>query len=195
VALGLQGGVVSHAIDLDGLEEKLFILRHLVHGTASFCMQDNISCEEDLEREFFHGYWGRLKVSVSNRLIECAIKSRMIEEFCAKDDTDNQLRDFEQQAVNQLNLGSVKQGNFKLTLREASNKIIHATRATIEFKSMVFTGPTARRWDGKYHLYGSHQGKPWHVELCVDSWAKSMYNFLKILEENEKTIHLGQDWS
>ena len=99
---------MSHAIDLDGLIEKLVILRHLVHGTASFCSQDNLVTGEDFDQEFFDGYWGQLKVSVSNRLIESAIKSRMIEEFCGKDDGDNELIEFEKKAVGQLKLGSVK---------------------------------------------------------------------------------------
>jgi len=86
------------------------------------------------------GIGGRLKVLLSNYLIECAVKARMIQEYCSKDDYDDELAKFEQEAVGELSLGKVAEGNFKLTLREASNKIIHSTSAIIEFKNTDIEG-------------------------------------------------------
>ena len=52
---------MSHAIDFDGLEEKLFVLRHLVHGAPSYCAHEDIGTEIDAGYESFDGYWGTTK--------------------------------------------------------------------------------------------------------------------------------------
>ncbi len=186
---------MSHAIDFDGLDEKLFILRHMVHGAPAYCVIEDIGSEIDAGDESFDGYWGRLKVLLSNYLIECAVKSRMIQEYCSKDDVEGEISKFENEAVCELSLGQVVEGSFKLTLREASNKIIHATSAIVEFKEIDQEGSSYKCWDGKYHLYVTHGKAQWHVELCVESWAKAMSAFLEILADNEKTFYMGQDWS
>lgn len=186
---------MSHAIDFDGFVDKLFVLRHLVHGAPSYCVSEDIGTEIDAGDESFDEYWGRLKGLSSNYLIECAVKARMIQEYCSKDDYDDELTKFEQDAVGKLSLGTVREGDFKLTLREASNKIIHSTSAIIEFKNTNTEGSSYKYWDGKYHLHGTHRNKQWHVELCVESWAKAMSAFLEILADNEKTFYMGQDWS
>lgn len=185
---------MSHAIDFDGLDEKLFLIRHLVHGAAAYCAAEDMQSEDEAGYEFFDGYWGRLKVLLSNYVIESAVKARMIQEFCEKND-EGELKEFEKEAVGILTLGKVLEGDFKLTLREASNKIIHATSAIIELKDTDVCGTSYKAWDGKYHLYGKHGKKDWHVELNVEDWAKAMSSFLEVLADNEKTFYMGQDWS
>ena len=48
---------MSHAIDLGGLEEKLYILRRLVYGAPSYCAREDKGTELDIGGEFFDEYW------------------------------------------------------------------------------------------------------------------------------------------
>ena len=47
---------MSHAIDIDGLDEKLFLIRHLVHGAATYCVAEDIRSENEAGYEFFDDY-------------------------------------------------------------------------------------------------------------------------------------------
>jgi|GEM_PF-3248775 hypothetical protein len=184
---------MSHAIDIDGIQNTLFVLRHLSHGTEKYCIRDEIKDEYDLNLEFFDGYWGRLKVTLSNNLIEVAAKVRMIEEYCRYQGYKDKLKQFEEEATGKRQLGIVKKGRVNLSLREASNKIIHATHAEVNFKSVIYLKNEYLCWDGAYSLFGQHSGKDWEVVLDVESWAKSLSAFLELLEESEIVNSMGHN--
>lgn len=169
----------------------------MVHGSSSYCVSNKIGSKYDDEagQEYFDEYWAQLKYLLSNYLIECAVKIRMVQEFCGKEDSYEVLARYEEKAVESLSLGRVIEGGFNLTLRETTNKIIHSTSAKIEFSDIESDGDAYKAWDGKYHLYGSHGKSDWHVELCVENWAKTMSTYLDVLADDEKIFYMGQDWS
>jgi hypothetical protein len=72
---------MSHAIDLEGLYEKLFLLQHIAHGSLSHCRSAKVVLEDpDFDPEFdpnFKTIWSLTKTLVSNYLIECAVKLRI----------------------------------------------------------------------------------------------------------------------
>ena len=70
------------------------------------------------------------------------------------------------------------QGNFELTLREPSNKIIHATRVISEWKRSTTEGVEFKFWSGTLKLSGDRNGKPWCLRLYVSSWGRAMQRFL-----------------
>lgn len=184
---------MSHAIDIDGIQEKLFVIRHLCHGTEKYCIRDKIQTELDLSIDFFDGYWGKLKVLLSNNLIEIAAKVRMIEEFCNAQGYSDLLKELEDEAIGKRKLGSVSKGKFRLTLREAANKIIHSTHAEVNFKNFSYLNTQYLCWDGAYEMHGKHGQKEWTVVLDIESWAICLSNFLRLLEENELTFSMGQN--
>jgi hypothetical protein len=186
---------MSHAIDFDGLQEKLFLLRHLSLGSINYCKEENVGSNIDIGEGEFDSYWGLLKVLLSNYLIESAVKLRMIQEFCTKNGYDEELSNIEKNAIEGLNLGSILEGSFKLTIRESTNKIIHATMATIEFSESNGIKHAFKHWDGYYHLHGNKGKASWHLALNVNSWAKAISAYLEELESNELTIYMGQDWA
>lgn len=106
VVLG-YGGRLSHSIDFVGLDEKLFILRHIVHGASSNCATEKIASEDDTESQHFDEYWSRLKGLLGNYLIESAVKARIVHEFCTKNDDDGELAMHEKKALDSLTLGRV----------------------------------------------------------------------------------------
>jgi hypothetical protein len=186
---------MSHAIDLDGLHEKLFILQHLVYGSQGYCVSEGITDEEEAGYTEFQSCWGWTKAIVSNYLIECAVKLRMIQEFCARNCDADELNAMEQNAMGGLVIGRIHEGTFRLTVREACNKIIHATRATIVFGSTDESAGSVQHWDGQYNLTGTQGNHQWSLQLDVASWAKAAAHYLELLETSEKTIYLGQDFA
>ncbi|MBB6088662.1 hypothetical protein [Wenzhouxiangella marina] len=185
---------MSHAIDFDGLHEKLFLLRHLSLGSEAYCRQEGIGSDADIGEGEADAYWGWLKALLGNYLIECAVKLRMIQEFCTASGFEEELVNFERSALEGLELGLIHEGDFALSVRETTNKIIHATRATIDFVPTVDT-PAFRHWDGYYHLYGKKGTHNWHLSLAVYSWSKAVSAYLDELQFSELTLYMGQDWA
>lgn len=186
---------MSHAIDFDGLQEKLFLLRHLSLGSEAYCGEEEIGSEADICEGEFDFYWGWMKVVLSNYLIECAVKLRMVQEFCTNNGYEEELKQFEESALEGLEIGIVYQGNFQLSVRETTNKIIHATRATINFKESEGAIRAFKHWDGYFHLYGRRSSSGWHVAVAINSWAKAVASYLDELHSSELTIYMGQDWA
>jgi hypothetical protein len=186
---------MSHAIDFDGMQEKLFLLRHLSLGSKAYCREEEIGSDIDIGEGEFDSYWGWLKVVLSNYLIESAVKLRMIQEYCAKDGYAEELASYERTAMKGLSLGTIHQGSFTISVRETTNKIIHATRATIAFTEEPGGHGTYRHWDGYYHLYGKKGSADWHLALDVNAWSKAVSIYLDELQSNELTLYMGQDWA
>jgi|RhiMetdeSRZDD1v2_1073273.scaffolds.fasta_scaffold167143_2 hypothetical protein len=190
---------MSHAIDLEGLYEKLFLLQHIAHGSLSHCRSAKVVLEDpDFDPEFdpnFKTIWSLTKTLVSNYLIECAVKLRMIQEFCAKHFEADDLNMLEERAMTDLLIGRIVQGTFRLTIREASNKIIHATSATVDFAPSATEAPPVLYWHGLCNLRGHHGRAPWHLELDVAQWARAVIRYLEFLADEEKLCYLGQDYA
>jgi len=186
---------MSHAIDFDGLQEKLFLLRHLSLGSRSYCSEEELGSEIDVGEGEFDSYWGLLKGILSNYLIECAVKLRMIQEFCAKNGYAEKLSNAEIVALAGIVIGRIEKGNFPLSIRETTNKIIHSTRAIISFSKEPAKHGEYRFWSGYYHLQGTKGAADWQLAIDVNSWAKAVSIYLKALESNELTLYMGQDWA
>ncbi|MBN3817104.1 hypothetical protein G3N57_11020 [Paraburkholderia sp. Se-20369] len=187
---------MSHAIDLLSLREKLFVLQHISHGSEKYCQDVGLVVEDDLyDRNFDPNYktvWADTKVLVSNYLIECAVKLRMLQEFCEKSDDRSKIAALGKQAVGDLPIGRVLDGSFQLSIREASNKIIHATSCDLYFKE---SQAAVIYWQGTCNLKGSLGKESWHLELHVANWGLAVQRYLDILGENGMLDYLGQDYA
>ena len=186
---------MSHAIDLDGVQEKLFILQHLAYGSPGFCRSERITSQVEAGYTEFDSCWGWTKVIVSNYLIECAVKLRMIEEHCSHKTEAENLEALEKKAMSGLVVGHIHEGKFKLTVREACNKIVHATTATIDFSVQEEEPNDIQSWDGQFNLTGIQNEKPWRFQLDVAAWAKAASRYLELLQDKEYTLDLGQDFN
>ena len=185
---------MSHAIDTDGIREKLIVLEHACYGSHAYCAARGIGGDEDQGDGELDEYWGWMKGIVSNYTIECAVKLRMIDEYCTKNSDPEQYQEA-LEAAHISKLGHVRLGDFDLTLRECSNKIIHATRTELSIVKGATTGKTIQYWSGFYNLHGSRGADNWHVELNVANWCGSTLRFLDELETREMILYMGQDWS
>lgn len=186
---------MSHFIDLDGLHERLFILQQVSLASKAYCQLQGITTESLEDDTPFQSTWGWTKGLVSNYCIECAVKLRLIQDFCEKSGSRGELASLEKQAMQGESLGEVLHGRFRLTIREAANKIVHATSAEVDFLQGTLDEGFIRYWDGRYVLQGSKGSERWKLSLDVRAWAKACVRYLYLLEQDERLLYLGQDFA
>lgn len=181
---------MTHSIDFHGIEERLFLLQQIVLGSRSYCEERGIC-----RRPFPHGdggwlnYSGSLQQLVSTYTIECAVKTRVVQDFIMASPRPLAMKSLELEATQGFNIGKVHEGEFNLTIRESCNKIIHATSVELGWTKVRLRNPSRQveYWSGALHLRGKQARKSWHVELFVLKWAIAMETFHSLLDD-------GTDW-
>ena len=179
---------MPHLIDFDGLEHDLFVLQHTAYGSKEFCEKF------DLNTECYGGdyewweYKGLLKTYVSNKIIESAIKLRMIQDFAKHDDDEIDLKAFDTNARKGLVIGSILGVSTPLSLRESCNKIVHATEARMQWMNSL-DKQEVEYWGGFYELFGENKGAAWRVDLNIPDWCTAMIRFNKTMQEEVDWHH------
>lgn len=181
---------MTHSIDFKGIEERLFLLQQMALGSRAYCEERGIC-----RRPFPQGsggwldYSGALQQLVSTYTIECAVKTRVVQDFIAASPRPVEMKRLEAEAIAGFALGIVHEGTFELSLRESCNKIIHATSVDLGWKKARLRNPSRQveYWNGSLHLRGKQSKRPWHVELSVIDWAIGMENLHALLDD-------GTDW-
>ncbi len=180
--------LMSHSFDFMGLSEKLFLLRHLTSGTREFCKKEQmIEGPIDYEDDWSM-YYMRMRSIVSSRLIELAANMRIVEDTCRHQDSYSysDLRELDELCRDNLSIGKVHEGEFKLTLRKSCNKIIHATEYDLMISTSKNSKPYYRYsyWNGQCSLKGEWSNHPWHIELDVKAWCEAIDYFMDELSRN-----------
>ena len=185
---------MSHAIDFDSLEEKLFLLQQIVIASDSYCQRERTGAESDAGDAAFDMYWGWVKTIGTNYLLECAIKTRVFQDYLRDKRIPIDLDAADAQAVANLKLATVQVGTFPLSLREISNKIIHATHVSVLWSTREDSIGYFKYWSGSFALHGHHKSLPWQVDLHVEQWAQAMTRYHDLLQNMEGRSYVGQDW-
>ncbi len=183
---------MSHIVDIDGIAEKLIILEHYANGSYQYCKDRLVASEEDQGYGSFDDYWGWTKGIVSNNILECAIKLRVIQDSCR--DNPSLLIEWDKTACKEFFIGNVVEGNFQLSIRESCNKIIHATNVIPCWKEGDVSGIRFKYWSGEYQLSGMHNKKKWQLILNIHQWSKAFIKFLDLYGSTDEHLYLGQDW-
>lgn len=181
---------MPHSINIDGTSESLFLLQNLGHASPSFCSLHKIRWGEAKGGFDWDYYFGWLKSIVCEHLIQVSIKLRMLEDILkANDEQVDQEVDFaslDASARQGLDLGRFHEGTGTLTLREAWNKVIHATDTQFDWDEKE----DHEAWSGTVWLSGSVRGKNWKVELNVEAFSIATSRYLDRLESNVDWHHL-----
>jgi hypothetical protein len=185
---------MSHHLDIDVVLEKLVLLQHFAAGSQSYCAHRLTGSDLDAGDGEFDEYWGWLKGIVCGSTLECAIKFRVLQDSTTGETDRKQFDLLDQKARADLTLGTVTLGSFPLTLRELSNKIIHATRVAPIWESASAKEVDFKFWGGALELSGERDGKPWGLKLLVPAWACAMQRFLSDPQTVEAFRYVGQDW-
>ena len=184
---------MPHLIDYAAIEDKIFVLIHLCGGSPLVCLNYKIGRSSKVYDAYdWLEYQGRLKVIVSNNLIEIAIKVRMLEDFIRLElDEDDildpagiDLKKKDEEARSGLEIGRFVEGQGTLTLRESFNKIVHATDAKLIWAEPEDTEEEVEWWCGEYSLFGRMRGKVWHVELYVADWCLAVRKYIDLLHQD-----------
>jgi hypothetical protein len=190
---------MPHRIDIDGISENLFILQNLSLASRSFCEKYRINQYSEEESEFdWYYYLGWLKSIVSEKLIDCAIKVRILQDFLREEDEEIDFADLDQRACSDLVLGQFHAGSDPLTLREACNKIIHATKVNLVWKDVASGAEDEREadedrpeyWNGSVMLEGSKGNKEWKLELYVVDFCIALERLLSELGDSVDWYHI-----
>ena len=179
---------MPHTLNIDRISESLFLLQGLVHGSKAFCEKHRIKWGEESHSEFeWEYYFGWLKSILCDHLISTSITMRMFQDILRDYDQEGLDLDAHQAAaVDGIQLGIVHEGNFDLTLREAFNKIIHATDTRLDWNDE----DSYEWWSGKVWLSGSMRGSAWKLELNVEGFAISTIRLVNSLESSVDWHHL-----
>lgn len=179
---------MPHSLNIDGISEGLFLLQNLCHASQSFCEKHLIEWGETHETEFdWEYYFGWLKSNLCENLIKTAITLRMLEDIVVSD-SEGELKPsaYYAEACRNLDLGTVLEGDFTLTLREAFNKIVHATDTQLEWNDE----DGYQWWSGCVFLYGKKNGHDWKLCLDVEAFAIAAHRFIEGISSKIDWYHL-----
>ena len=181
------------ALDLQDVQTKLFLLEQLLHGSKSYCHEFRIS-RQPSEPGTIRGDWiiysGYLETQVGNYIIECAIKTRMLQDLVGRSGQADP-RELDRIACDEMELGTFEDGSSLRGIRDSCNRIVHATEAKLEWlESEDEEGERFEYWSGSLLLCGSHRGNEWRLTLNVDEWCLAMRYFYIELDQNIEWMSL-----
>ena len=126
---------MPHKVNIDSIYENIFLLVNVCYGAKAFARSHNLSYENDEDLFGGHYYYGWLQAVVSDKLIDTAIKSRIIFDIIIKNqieleedgsESDWRLSEVDKRICRQYNIGYTLESRADVSIREACNKIIHA---------------------------------------------------------------------
>lgn len=182
---------MTHSIDFDSIEARLFTLHHVALGSKAFCEHFKIirGAEHPVEYEWWQ-YFGHLKALVSGTMIDAAIKIRMLQDFGCAEDNEFDVDALQMEASRGLDIGAIEDRG-ALSLRESCNKIIHATGAKLVWQAIGAADDAFEFWTGVYRLFGSDQsGKEWVARVNVSDWCTAMIRFNASFQEHIDWAHV-----
>lgn len=180
---------MAHLIEYASIEEHLFLLGQIAHASLPY-VQDLHSVVDHEKNEVWRytefeiahdDYKDWLRATVSNYLIQCATRTRIIQDMFAasreEGDYDSELeayQRFEDVAI-------CFEGKVSLSLRECCNKVIHATQVELDFIGLEQYGFTY--WSGRCLLRGDNRGRDWAVQINLKRWVMAMQHYLDCLKQ------------
>lgn len=118
--------------------------------------------------------------TVSSSLISSATRIRVLQDSYdfSIEDNPGYSADIDS-CENFKNIVKVENGNFKLSIRECCNKIIHATVYELEFQK---DSDGTEYWNGWCILKGEFQKKKWHIKLNIINFSFAVRHFIDCIK-------------
>jgi hypothetical protein len=171
---------MTHSFDFSGVSEKLFVLQQLQAASREYCRSTGL-CQNSYPygHDDWNDYAHRIMPIVSGYMIEIAAKVRILQDSMSDQIRPSVFARADTYALEDIPVGKVHSGGFKLSVRESCNKIIHATRVELEWVTRNRKAQNAYTyWSGAVNLFGEKAGEPWHLELEVSAWCLSVDIYL-----------------
>ncbi len=183
---------MPHRIDIDGISKRLFILNNLVFASKSFCETFQVDRVDEEDKPFgWDYYFGWLKSTVSESLLDTAIKIRVMQDFLKYEKFGaTNFKDIEDRAISGTVVGSFLPSLKKLSVRETCNKIIHAVEMRLVWIDGRKDDGSYEFWNGNVMLEGVKENKNWECELYVNNFCVVIERLLSILENEVDWHHI-----
>jgi hypothetical protein len=180
---------MPHNFDFDGMHESLFIVRNLCFASEPICRTNRLGRYAEASGDVtWQEYFGWLKALLSRHLIQCSITLRMIQDSLKRHVEDIDLSVLETDAANGLLLGQFRRGSGDVTIREACNKIIHATDVSLVWCSIAEEDET-EYWSGAIVLEGCKGKEDWELLLNAGDLCTAISRLLSRLESEVDWYH------
>lgn len=180
---------MSHPIYYGSIEEDLLLLEQIVHGSRSMIeyyqsiLDTKKECKltlSEFEGELI-GYEGFLEATVSDYLIRCASRTRIIQDTNEFKTDDPEYCPDQESFERYSGVAKCLNGKVKLSIRECCNKIIHAKDVSLTFVEL--DSGFGQYWNGVCALKGDMYGKPWHIEIDIKKWVLAMKFYYAVIVE------------
>jgi len=169
---------MPHSFNEVGFHEKLFVIRHLCHGSKSLC-----SVHEDDIGEDWRDYRQWMKGMISDELLAVAIKFRNLHDVLTAQLKRTELAKRDNEARKGLTIGVWHGAQSVLTVREACNKIIHATDAYLDWRPVSEDAGAHDYWTGTMWLGGVKNSQEWKIEVHVDELCIALSRIVESVED------------
>lgn len=192
---------MPHILNHQKITENIFVLQNFALASKDFCTKYQINrCTESESEYDWYYYFGWAKSIVSEKLIECAINLRILNDFARNEVKENEyevdLEKIEKESQCNLDIGKFTQGEGILTTREACNKIIHATDFRLvwkEFKRKKNNKMVSYEyWTGHILLQGSKGKRDWEVILNLTDFCVALERLYENLDSIIDWHHINK---
>lgn len=177
---------MPHFVNIDGMHESLFLLQQLRVASQQYCEKHSILRGESEESAIGWDYYaGMLKSSVCDHLIQISIKLRILQDIVREVDHSHiedgfSIERVDEDARDGLIIGQDASGS-GLSVREACNKILHATETTLEWSES--SDPPYEYWTGRVKLQGRYRKEEWTINMDVEAFSLAAFRYLRDIED------------
>ena len=184
---------MPHHLDIDSIHENIFVLLNICHASKTFAQTHDLDPSNPIGNIDYAYYIGWLKYLLSEKLIECSVKTRILFDFLRNEDEQIDLLDEDKGISKGYNLGYFSPPNGKVTLRECCNKIIHAISISPNMQigddeHVLDEEQDEKReweyWDGTMLLRGSKGKEEWVFQLHVAPFCEALEDFVSFIEQS-----------
>lgn len=204
---------MAHRIDIDSIHQNAFVLLNICYAAKTFAQNHDLASYEDAEAINGPYYVGWLKFTLSEKLIDVAIKTRVLLDIVRAEEARYRehgevyvidSRTLDKEVTEQYNIGFFVGADEEVSIRESCNKIIHALdiRPTLERGDDEHTldeeSEVKREWlywDGALDLSGTKGREDWVFTLHVSDFCQALEEFVRQIESSVDwtSIHYDLD--
>lgn len=209
----LEKNNMAHRVDVDSIHRNIFILLNICYAAENFGRNHDLSTYEETDPINGPYYVGWLKFTLSEKLIDIAIKTRILLDIVRSEEVRYRKTgeeyfinsySLDKEVVGQYNIGAFIGSGEELTIRESCNKIIHAA----DIRPLLERGDgdhaldeesVIKRewlyWNGAVDLKGSKGKEEWEVTLHVPDFCQALDLFVTRIETelDWSSIHYDLD--
>lgn len=173
---------MPHSIKIDDAKEHLFLLRNLAYAAGEYARRHDLTVEPGIDLSEHETYFPWITAIVGDRLLDVALITRMTHDLAREECDPGDADAWDQEATAAYLQQSLTISDVKPSVREASNKIIHAKAIYLDRTSN--DGGVTEEWNGRITLTGTKGTTNWTCSFEVPQLCSAIEHFLELASEN-----------